>query len=896
MLPSLRNSVQQKYGSPVNAPRDCNRLSELIEDSTGRSISQTSLRRFFGLLHSNSALSRYNLDTLAIYCGYRDYEKFVKTGASEPTGHKPAEGDIISGLIAEMDHLSGYTLKSISRMCLTSFEHTIPRQEVNDKLSQFIRSPYSIFPLIAPGGYGKSITLAHWYLSVKKAFHCLFTPAAIFHNMFARKGSTTWNIELNPGRPGNLYESLLNGIVTSDRPLVLILDSVDEISAGKDQLFEFIDYLFDVANTYIGGGSLKIVFALRESAWNDYLSNRFERFEATSWFEREAPLLETGYTNLGLLTNGEIRTIVEQSNQSNQSEKSPHPPLSNQSANSVHATHSTPSAKSPQPPHPTSANQIQSNLTNPSTKCPFIFECLPWDLRELARVPINLHFISEVFRRKGSIADIAHVDITRAYVKEFVFKAQYAEEKEDIIREVLGLMDHSGDYTGVLKNDLKRACPVHLKREKAYYQAYRDLLSSGVFIERREENTYGVYTTKIAFRHHNFFIYLYALYLIGENGGLDFRLINSIAHLRKHELWIPHLVAILYEIAYESEELDAISRFCELPVKLLEALPVRIAVGTSFRRENSIRNQLIRLFAASPAGRTCFFEQYVDVNYLFNNYRFRITEYLKHAPEGEPQLFANCILYQAGFLKMDRHAARRYHAVLERIEPDEHYYPWPIGRKVGAHIVHAGFVEKQEVGDLPGMIERYAAIAHSYPGYLGRSLVEFELYILVALALVQEYEILESVAMGCVEKYGLSLKPTVKESVVRKTQNSIPFYFLEYAKFKLGRSEHSNLTAYYETAISNYTTTFDDFQYLIWLNLFLYEIYSADRHFDRARDAYDRALELSRMAAYDLYTAILLNNDPYNDPENRERAAGMIDASGFNPALFSLSFGPALAQ
>jgi hypothetical protein len=846
MLPTLKNSVQQKYGSPVNTPRDCSRLSELIEELTGRSISQTSLRRFFGLLPSKSALSRYNIDTLAVYCGYQDYEMFCSTHHADKTVQLPAEEDAIAALTAELNHLSGFTMKSITRTCLTQFEHTIPRQELNDKLEQFIHSPYSIFPVIAPGGYGKSVALAHWYMSVSLVSHCLFVPAVIFHNMVDRKSSAARNIELNLGRPGNLYETLLNGSASPDRPLVLILDSVDEISAGKDQLFDFIDYLFDVANTYGGGGSLKIVFALRESVWNNYLSRRFERFEATSWFEREAPLLETGYTNLALLTNEEIRTIVEQMNQ--------------------------------------------------SAENPFIFECMPWDLRELARVPINLYFIGEVFRKKGSLEHIAHLDITQAYVKEFVFKAQYAEEKEDLIREVIGLMDHSGNYSGVLKNDLKRSYPVHLKRETAYYNAYRDLLHSGVFIEGREENNYGVYTTKITFRHHNFFIYLYALYLIGENGGLDFRLISSIAHLRKNELWIPHLVATLYEIAYESEELDAISRFCELPEKLLESLPVRLAVGTCFRRENRIRNQIISQFAASPKGRVYFFERYVDVNYLFNNFKTRITEYLKHASEGEPQLFAHCILYQAGFLKMDRHAARRYHAVVEQIEPDEQYYPWPIGRKVATHIVHAWFVEKRPIGDLQGLIAHYTDIAHCHPGYLGRSLVEFEMYIMLALALVQEFAVLESVAEGVVKNYGLSLMPSVRDSVVRKNQNSIPFYFLEYAKYKLGRSGHPHLSGYYETAISNYTTTFDDFQFLIFLNLFLYDIYSAERNPDRAKVAYDRALELSRLASYDLYTAILLNNDPDEDPEKRDRADGMVTASGFNPTLFNLSFGPSAAQ
>lgn len=836
----LRNSVQQKYGSPVNTPRDCNRLSDFIEESTGRSISPTSLRRFFGLLPSNSAISRYNLDTLSIYCGYMDYET-ISSASDEELELLPLNEGVVATLIAEVNHLSGYTMKRVSRICLTDFESTIPRKELNDKLEHFLHSAYSIFPLIAPGGHGKTVALAHWYRSVSVTSYCLYTAASIFQNMADQKSNTSRNIVLNLGRPGNLYETLLNGIASPERPLVLIIDSVDEISSDKDKLFGLIDYLFDVANTYSENGSLKIVFALRESVWNNYLSRRFERFEANSWFEREAPLLETGYTNLALLTNEEIRSIVEQSNRT-------------------------------------------------STK-PFIFECLPWNLREMARVPINLRFIVEVFRRKGSLENIANLDITRAYVLEFVFKAHYAEEKEDLIREVIRLMNQIGDYSGVLKNDIKKVYPIQLKRETGYFHAYRDLLSSGVFIESREENNFGVYTTKVAFRHHNFFIYLYALYLIEENGGLNFGLISSIAHLRKNEHWIPNLVATLYEIAYENEAIDAISRFCELPEILLESLPVRIAVGTSFRREKRIRNQLIKLFAASPAGRASFFECWVDVNYLFNNYQLRITEYLKHINKDESKLFANCILYLAGFLKMDSQEASRYHAAIEQIQPDSTIYPWPVGRKVAAKIVHTYFIEKRNIDDLKGLIDHYTGIAHSYPGYLGRSLVEFELYILIALALVQKYDLIESVVESILINYGLSFTQTEGESFINRNQNAIPFYFLEYANYKLGRPLQINLSDYYETAISNYTTTFDDFQFLIFLHLFLFDIYTSEGDSERAIGAFDRALELSQLSEYDLFIAILLNNDPLNDPEKRNKAAVMIAASGFNPQLFKLSFG-----
>ena len=68
--------IIERFESSVDNARDCDLLARTIQEQVCRRISSTTLRRFFGLLNSETSLSGFNLDTLSIYCGCRDYKDF----------------------------------------------------------------------------------------------------------------------------------------------------------------------------------------------------------------------------------------------------------------------------------------------------------------------------------------------------------------------------------------------------------------------------------------------------------------------------------------------------------------------------------------------------------------------------------------------------------------------------------------------------------------------------------------------------------------------------------------------------------------------------------------------------------------------------------------------------
>ena len=809
----LKNKAIQMFGGPVNSPKDCQVLSRQIVAQTGRKVSPTTLRRFFGLLPSSSAFSTYVLDSISIYSGAKDFSDFC---LQQKAFDNFTEIERL-GILDEINEITAYTLNSISRRSLTDFQHTIPRREFNIQLDAFLESPQCIYPVIAPGGYGKSTALAHWVRIQQDKHLCLFCPATIFTNLLDPKVQAYKLLQFNLSTLGNVIRLFLEDRnLKASRKLLIIIDAVDELSPDSGRLQELTDFMLDAVSKYEADQRVKIVFSIRESVWNAHLAATFENVRSAICSEFLESLLESGYTNLFTLSNSEIRKII-------------------------------------------------SNI-NRSEKNPFIYECIPWNIRELIRVPINLHYVTALWRKGVSMEHITQNVVIREFMRETVFRTRYGEQKEDLIWKMLEIIEKQKNGNAVNKTDLKKYYPIHLKREKAYYQAFEDLKQNGVLVEYREENKFGIYVSQIGFKHLNFYYYLMALFRIRENERLDFELMEKVVSSGEDRALVSNLIASFYQIAYELEDFATLEHFCELPESVLGSLEVRLAVGNSFRSANSIRDRLIRLFASYRTGRTYFFERFVDINYLFNNYRLRIEEYLKHSTTDENKLFGHSILYLAGFLQMDASACRQQFLNVAEIPTHSEVHPWPIGRKVANLILHSYFIEQAEIPDLGDLIRRFTTEAYAYEGYLKRGLVEFELYIMLALVLVQRFKELDTMLTHVFTFYETSNPDLEVSLMLQANQNSLPVYFQEYALFKLGNQDDPELPEIWEGALNSFNATFDDYQYLIMLNWFLCDYYTTNGLLDRAMVYYHAALELSRFASYDFFTAFLLTERSFRRP------------------------------
>lgn len=827
----LKRKVEEQFKGAINTPKDCNQLAILIAKKTNRKLSSSTLRRIFGLLPSETKLSKYNLDTLAIFCGSADYNNFCKENRkSDGMSEK-------FPFLEEIHRITQQTLKNIANKSLTPFKNTIPRKELNRNFDAFLVSDYAFFPMTAPGGYGKSIALAHWVAQLDSQTHdCFYCTATIFFQMFSQQNTLFQQPDMNFGTSKSFLEFLKSDYTRTDKKLIIVLDGIDELSKNSKKTQELIDFLFDIVIEQMNKSQIKIIISTREITWVSYISDSLFNKKFSSFIFNNEILPEKGVANLLTLSNDEIRQIIEKNSE--------------------------------------------------DLAAPIVYGGISWVMREMIRIPINLHLFIFISKKHPEVEIITSYRLHKEYLKEILFEAKLAEQKEDIIWKMIEMIENKNDGFLLNKNDLKNYYPIHLKRETEYFQAYQDLLFNGILAEEREENKYGIFITTVRFKHQDFFYYFSTINQIRKNKGISFDLFLAIAKSKNSYEWIIFATVTLYEIAYFNEDYDAIENFCQLPEFILDSLNVQIAVGNSFRMQNKIWEPLMKKYAASSMGQIYFFEYFVDTNYLQSSYCYRIKEYLLHKKTKEAQLFGNSILFLSAFLKMDAALCHDYYSNIQLIIPDSNIHPWPLGRKVASIILYSRFILDKKGDNYWDMIMKNRTLAYNYQGYLNNGLVEFELPIMVSLIFVRDFTLLYKLLENIEQTYKYKYTNDGIRQLLNMNQNSLPILFLEYAKYKLGKQLSFDLPTTIQNAINNYSTSFDDFQYLILLNWFLCDYHLMGGKPDEAYLFWCNAIEITKFAEYDFYTAYLLINNPKKDTDIQNEGFQMIDGKGFKSELF----------
>lgn len=76
---TLRIDIENLLGYKLSTPRDFHAASGIITHITGKYISVSTLKRFWGYLKNyEGAPSQYTLNTLAEFLGYVDYNAYVE--------------------------------------------------------------------------------------------------------------------------------------------------------------------------------------------------------------------------------------------------------------------------------------------------------------------------------------------------------------------------------------------------------------------------------------------------------------------------------------------------------------------------------------------------------------------------------------------------------------------------------------------------------------------------------------------------------------------------------------------------------------------------------------------------------------------------------------------------
>ena len=76
---AIKNKVEDKYGSKIKYPVECDALAQDVSRVTGRSISSSTIKRLWGFIEGATTARSYTLDTVAEYCGSSSFDDLIKS-------------------------------------------------------------------------------------------------------------------------------------------------------------------------------------------------------------------------------------------------------------------------------------------------------------------------------------------------------------------------------------------------------------------------------------------------------------------------------------------------------------------------------------------------------------------------------------------------------------------------------------------------------------------------------------------------------------------------------------------------------------------------------------------------------------------------------------------------
>jgi len=314
----LRRDIENKIGKKILYGKDCVRLSVEIYKTTRRQISSSTLKRFFGIINSRFNPSKYTLETLIVFLGYKDWNDYLN--CYDETKYNHPNGNTWDFLKNRIQLVSKHSLDSLKQKTGFNPEKTILRSFVQNKFKQFEQSEKIATMFVAPEGYGKStllIQLAEKYFINDKAKFSndimALIDGGIFFNLYARNS----NIELlNQLLEFNISSSL--GHFFRNNPeqrkgrVWMIIDNVDEIFFDQESYHRLVENIMRIimAND---NGWFKLILTCRPENLDvfSYLVQRNPMFQSC-WFGvnfKEENIAEL--INIPLFSKKEITILLK---------------------------------------------------------------------------------------------------------------------------------------------------------------------------------------------------------------------------------------------------------------------------------------------------------------------------------------------------------------------------------------------------------------------------------------------------------------------------------------------------------------------------------------------------------------------------------------------------------
>ena len=274
-IQQLQLEVLTKFNVNQLQPSDCKDLPAVVRDSTGKIVSETTIKRFFGFAAQTFNFSVYTLNALSEYAGSQNWEFFLEHYRQQQSPQKefhPKWKEIKS----KTGKISFYTAETIKNNCGMDFSRTVSRTEVVP-FRNFLDSDAAVSVILGPAGSGKSVALVQavesFWLNESCLCPndiCLFVHMHQLNTLINRGFSMEdWlDNQLNLGEGENILDYFEEHASEKDGRFVLIVDGLDEKVIAADKLRVIYSKLMDLVFSRARTPWLKIFLAARPDAWN----------------------------------------------------------------------------------------------------------------------------------------------------------------------------------------------------------------------------------------------------------------------------------------------------------------------------------------------------------------------------------------------------------------------------------------------------------------------------------------------------------------------------------------------------------------------------------------------------------------------------------------------------
>ncbi len=492
----LRKDLEVKIGRKVKNTKDCTYLKEQIQDETNRQISNSTLKRFFGLITTNFLPSRYTLETFIEFLGFKNWDEY--RNCYDASRYSKSGESNWSLLKSRTQIITEHSLLSLKQKTGYRPEEVVSRTFTKKLFEEFTDSSQSATLLIAPDGYGKSTTLIqlaeNYFLNENgkcKNDILLLIDGGIFFNLYSKNPnlellSQLLDFKVNAGQ--NLY--FQNFPEQREGRIFIFIDSIDEVFFGKEQYHKFLENLSRMIMSY-DRELVKMVFTCKP-----------ENVDVFAYLVNKNPLLKSFWFNINFDKVDDINEIINV-------------PL-------------------------LTWKEIKEVLQKLN------FDRLIYNKKNIPGIIKHPYFFSLFIKEYNGDKDISEINLVKNFLKIRLYSPPYAEEKIKILKRFIELCN-LGRETNVVKKKV-------LLSKAKHKLAYQELISYGIIYEHVVSEGLFKGNTYVKFCNNLIFEYI-LLEKWKEKNKLDFKLFVDIKEFYTNNVHLQcNILKLLIKLfAYEKE-------------------------------------------------------------------------------------------------------------------------------------------------------------------------------------------------------------------------------------------------------------------------------------------------------------------------------------------------------